>query len=111
FKVTGLITVATLMILNVQLSNMDENSMISLSYLKNLAFAQSNENGGGDDCGNWFWPCDSLYTEVNASCECIVQVVPGGVGGSYTIPRTTQVFQSRGPDFCTTSFICKCGYI
>lgn len=48
-KIFGLVVVATLMVLNIQFTSMDEGSMISLSYLKNLAFAQGGENGGGDD--------------------------------------------------------------
>lgn len=48
---------ATLMALNIQFTNMDEGSTISLSYLRNLAFAQGGENDGGDDeeGSGWLW--------------------------------------------------------
>lgn|SRR5690606_5876347 len=64
FKISGLVAVATLMILNTQFTNMDEGSMISLSYLKNMAFAQGGENGGRNDhtpdpknCTYVVWEC------------------------------------------------------
>ena len=82
--------------------NIDLASVIAL----NTASAE-------DDCDNWFWACDSLYTEIMDDCVCVctIMMAPGGVGGSYTIPGSTQVCESGGPDFCLPSLTCSCGYV
>lgn len=73
-KIMGLVAVATLMALNIQFTNMDEGSTISLSYLKNLAFAQGGENGGGSQCAYR----NETWTEVFG--QTVKVCVSGGTG-------------------------------
>lgn len=98
------------------------NSITKTSSSITLADLMSMNNANAEDdcpwyencdspCGNWIWGCDTLYSSVSASCECEVSVEPGGVGIAYTIPGSTEVCESGGPDFCTPSYVCICGYI
>ena len=66
------------MVLNIQFTNMEEGSMISLSYLKNMAFAQGGENGGGSG-GGLLWqkqvtdnPCTYTGTTTYWICGGII---------------------------------------
>ena len=89
-KIMGLVAVATLMILNTQFTNMDEGSMISLSYLKNMAFAQGGENGGG---------LDTNYKRHSNPCSITIKGKAGYSGTiwgmSYTIPVEGEITISK----------------
>ena len=82
-KIMGLVAVAALMVLNIQFTNMEEGSMISLSSLKNLAFAQGGENDGGGGL-------DTSYIRNRYDCSITIKGKAGYSGTiwgiSYTIP-------------------------
>ena len=65
-KLTGLAALAALMILNIQLFEVDPSSGISLASLENMAYAQTEDDGGsGGNCT----ANDPGECVAEASCE------------------------------------------
>lgn len=90
-RTAGVVAVATVMVLNVQFSNLDKDSVISLSYLKNMAFAQGGENGGGG--------LDTSYKRDSNPCSITISGEMGYTGTiwgiKFTIPASGKVVISK----------------